>query len=100
VLALALIVTNRGHDEQRVRFWEPRAWLQPLVGILITGVFIVVFDDIGAITSVAVLVTGWLWLVARKRVIVAVVTGVLTAATVYLVFDYLLKTPFPRGLLF
>jgi hypothetical protein len=31
---------------------------------------------------------------------VAVLTGVLTAAVVYVVFERLLDTPFPRGLLF
>src|SRR5512141_2142868 len=54
VLAAILFFQNRGADEQRVRFWQPRAWVQPLVAVAITVVFIVVFDDIGAFTSVAV----------------------------------------------
>lgn len=100
ILAAILFVQNRGADEQRVRFWQPRAWVQPLVAVAITVVFIVVFDDIGAFTSVAVLVAGWLWLVARKRLVVAAITGILTGAAVYVVFARLLMTPFPRGLLF
>ncbi len=99
-LALLLIVTNRGRDEERVRFWEGKAWARPLVAVAITVVFIVVFDDIGAITSVAVLVAGWLRLVGRKSVFVAVLTGLLTGAGVYLLFDRLLQAPFPRGILF
>ena len=58
------------------------------------------FDDIGAITSVIVLVTGWLLLVERKSVLVSATTGILTGLVVYLVFDRFLQTPFPRGLLF
>lgn len=100
VLALVLLVQNRARDETRVRFWEPRAWIQPVVAIAITAVFIVVFDDIGAITSVTVLVAGWLWLVGRKSFVVAAVTGLLTGACVYLLFERLLQTPFPRGLVF
>lgn len=100
VLALALITTHRGPDEQRIPFWEPRAWLHPLLAIAITAVYIVVFDDIGIISSVVVLVTCWLLLVERKTVVVSAGTGVLTALAVYLVFDRLLQTPFPRGLLF
>lgn len=100
VLAIALIVKHRARDAERVRFWARRAWLQPLVAIAITAAFIVVFDDVGAMSSVVVLVTGWVWLVARKRVVVALATGLLTGAAVHLVFDRLLKTPFPRGLLF
>ncbi len=100
VLSVMLIVKHRHPDPERKPFWERRAWLQPLIAVAITAVFIVVFDDIGAITSVAVLVTGWLWLVSKKPILVAVVTGVLTAAVVYVVFERLLDTPFPRGLLF
>jgi hypothetical protein len=98
--SIALIVKHRGGDDGRRSFWEARAWRYPLVAIAITAVFIVVFDDIGAMTSVAVLVTGWLLLVSRKSILVSVVTGVVTAAVVYLVFERFLQTPFPRGLLF
>ena len=62
--------------------------------------YVVVFDDIGAITSVVVLVTGWLLLVERKSVLVSASTGVLTGLVVYLVFERFLQTPFPRGMLF
>ena len=100
ILAVSLIVTHRGPDEKRIPFWEPKAWFQPLLAVIITAVYIVVFDDIGAITSVVVLVTGWLLFVEHKRVVVAAGTGLLTGLVVYLVFDRLLQTPFPRGLLF
>jgi cell division protein FtsW (lipid II flippase) len=100
ILALCLIATQRGPEEKRVPFWEPRAWFHPLLAVIITSVYIVVFDDIGAISSVVVLVTGWLLFVERKRVVVAAGTGLLTGLVVYLVFDRLLQTPFPRGILF
>jgi hypothetical protein len=100
VLALCLIVTNRGTDEEPVPFWEPKAWLHPLLAVIITSVYVVVFDDIGAITSVVVLVTCWLIFVEHKGVLVSAVTGASTGLVVYLVFDRFLQTPFPRGLLF
>lgn len=100
VLAICLIATNLGPEEQQVPFWEPKAWLRPLLAIVITAVYVVVFDDIGAITSVVVLVTGWLFLVEHKSAVVSVSTGVLTGLAVYLVFERFLQTPFPRGFLF
>ena len=100
VLALVLIVTHLGADEHKRPFWEPKAWLRPLLAIVITIVYIVVFDDIGAITSVVVLVAGWLFFVERKRLLMAASTGALTGLVVYLVFDRFLQTPFPRGLLY
>jgi hypothetical protein len=98
-LAVAHLVQNRGRDEVRVPFWRPRAWVQPAIALALTAVFVVVFDDVGVVTSVAVLVTGWLWLVGRRRLVVAALTGALAAAAVWLVFARLLLTPFPRGLL-
>jgi uncharacterized membrane protein len=68
--------------------------------VIITSVYIVVFDDIGAITSVVVLVAGWLLFVERKSVLVSASTGLVTGLVVYLVFDRFLQTPFPRGILF
>jgi hypothetical protein len=99
VLSAALILTARGPDPARVPFWERRSWREPLLAIAMIAVFIVVFDEVGAITSVAILVAGWLRLVGRKSIPVAVGTGVLTAAVVYVVFVHLLRTPFPRGVL-
>jgi cell division protein FtsW (lipid II flippase) len=100
ILALCLIASQRGPEEKRVPFWESKAWFHPLLAVIITCVYIIVFDDIGAITSVTVLVTGWLLFVEHKRVAVAAGTGLLTGLVVYLVFDRLLQTPFPRGILF
>lgn len=100
VLAVCLIVTHRAPDERPVPFWEAGAWLRPLLAVALTAVYVVVFDDVGAITSVVVLVTAWLLIIARKRLIVAAATGLLTGLAVYLVFERLLQTPFPDGLLF
>ena len=100
ILAVCLIAGNLGSDENKLPFWESKAWLHPLLAIAITAAYIVVFDDIGAITSVVVLVTGWLLLVERKSVLVSASTGVLTGLVVYLVFERFLQTPFPRGFLF
>jgi hypothetical protein len=100
ILAISIIVTNLGPEEQRIPFWESKAWLRPLLAIVVTVVYVIVFDDIGAITSVVVLVTGWLLVVEHKSVFVSAGTGVLTGLVVYLLFERFLQTPFPRGLLF
>lgn len=102
VLAISLIATNLGlgREEKNIPFWEPKAWHRPLLAIIITVAYVVVFDDIGAITSVVVLVAGWLLVVERKSLIVSAVTGLLTGLVVYLLFERFLQTPFPRGVLF
>ena len=75
-------------------------WLRPLLALVIMGAYIIAFDDLGAVTSVVILVTAWLLLLEKKAVWVAAVTGVVTGLVVYVVFERLLMTPFPRGLLF
>ena len=83
-----------------MKFWEGRSWFLPLIAIVITLVFIEVFDDVGAITSVVVLVTGWLWLVEQEAAPHRRAHRRAHRPRVYLLFDKFLKTPFPRGLLF
>jgi len=100
VLAVILIATNLGPEGQKVPFWEPKAWLRPLLALGITAIYAWLFDDIGAITSVVVLVSGWLYFVEHKRAPVAVGTGLATGLVVWLVFARFLQTPFPQGLLF
>ena len=99
ILSLWLVVANRGHDEQRVPFWAPKHWVRPLLAVAITSVYAVVFDEVGAITSVTVLVACWLYFVERKRIAVSALTGALTGLAVYLLFDLFLQTPFPTGIL-
>ena len=94
------MLANLGPDEVHEPFWRAGAWKRPLLAVAITAVYVVVFDDVGAITSVVVLVASWLALVERKSIAVSVLTGVLTGAVVWLLFDKFLKTPFPKGLLF
>jgi hypothetical protein len=98
-LSLWLIAANLGRDEQRIPFWQPRAWLRPLVAVGITVAYAVVFDDVGAITSVTVLVACWLFFVERKGLAVSLLTGALTGLAVWLLFDRFLQTPFPKGVL-
>lgn len=99
-LAFLIIVTHRGRDEKRVPFWPSKAWLRPLLAVIIMAVYIVAFDDLGAVTSVVILITSWLLLLEKKSILVSASTAVLTGLVVYLVFELLLMTPFPRGLLF
>jgi hypothetical protein len=99
VLAICLIATGHDRDEPRVPFWEKMAWFHPLLAVVITAVYIIVFDELGAITSIVILVTGWLLFVERKSVLVSAVTALLAGAVVYLVFARLLQTPFPTGIL-
>ncbi|HSB69551.1 MAG TPA: tripartite tricarboxylate transporter TctB family protein [Candidatus Methylomirabilis sp.] len=100
ILSGLIIFTHLGPDEERVPFWPSRAWLRPFLGILIMGVYVIAFDDLGAVASVVILVMAWLLLLERKSILVAASTGLLTGLVVYLLFERLLMTPFPRGLLF
>ncbi len=100
VMSILIILTHWGPDEQRIPFWKPKAWLRPLLAIVIMGAYLFAFDDLGAVSSVVILVTAWLLILERKRLVVAAGTGLLTGLVVYLVFERLLMTPFPRGVLF
>jgi cell division protein FtsW (lipid II flippase) len=100
LLSAWLVVANRGADAEHHPFFEHKAWVRPLLAVAITAAYIVVFDDLGVITSVTVLVAGWLYFVEHKPVGVSALTGAITGVVVYLVFGLFLQTPFPQGLLF
>jgi hypothetical protein len=100
VLAILLILAHLGADGARTPFWAPGGWLRPLLGLLAIAGFAAVFDWLGAVVSVVLLVTAWLLVLERKSVVVAVFTGAATGGVVYLVFEVALQAPFPRGVLF
>ena len=100
VLAVILIATHLGTDAEPEPFWEPKAWVRPLLALAITVLYAWLFDDVGAITSVVVLVACWLFLVERKGALVLAGTAAATGLVVWLVFERFLQTPVPRGLLF
>ncbi len=100
ILASMIVLTNLGPDKTRIPFWPNKAWLRPLLALAIMAAYVIAFDDLGAVTSVVILVTTWLLLLEKKKVWVAALTGVTTGLVVYVVFERLLMTPFPRGLLF
>jgi hypothetical protein len=100
LLAGMIVLTNLGTDEKPVPFWQPKAWLRPLIAVVIMGAYIFAFDDLGAVTSVVILVSAWLLVLEKKSILVSAGTGVATGLVVYVVFEVLLMTPFPRGWLF
>ena len=100
VMAILIILTHWGPDEKRMPFWQPKVWFRPLLAIVIMIAYSVGFDDLGAVTSVVVLVTAWLLILEKKGAAVAIGTGLLTGLVIYVVFERLLMTPFPRGFLF
>lgn len=100
VLSVILVLTNLGADPARQAFWERGGWLRPTLAMAIFIAFALGFDWLGAIADVILLVVAWLLIVERKRVLVAVLTGGLTGAAVYLLFEVALQAPFPRGAIF
>lgn len=95
-----LIATHLGRDEVRRPFWARAGWVRPLLATLITVGFIAGFNWLGTVACVVLLVAGWLLILERKRILVAVFTGVMTGVIVYFLFEVALQAPFPKGALF
>jgi hypothetical protein len=99
-LSVLLVVTNLGTEPVREPFWRPGVWHRPAIALTIMVVFAAVFNWLGAVTGVVILVAAWLLVLERKPVLVSVGTGLVTGVVVYLLFEVALKAPFPRGVLF
>jgi putative tricarboxylic transport membrane protein len=100
VLSVILVLTNLGSDPTRRAFWEQGGWFRPALAVIIFLAFAIGFEWLGAIADVILLVVAWLLIVERKRVLVAILTGGLTGAVVYVLFEVALQAPFPRGAIF
>lgn len=98
-LATLLLLVNVGRDPTRHPFFGA-AWLRPLMALALMGAFAYSFNWLGAVLSVVLLVCIWLLLIERKRVLVAVGSGLATGLVVYVLFEVLLQAPFPAGTLF
>ncbi len=98
-LAVALIIVNRAPDEQKVSLWAAGAWVRPALAVLLFAGYALVFEWLGYILSVFMLVFLWLMVVERKSLRQALLPGVLSAAGVWLLFSAMLNVPLPMGIL-
>jgi hypothetical protein len=98
-LSLLLVFSNLGADGAPARFWPPAVWHRPLAALALIAGFAALFNWLGAVVSVVLLVAAWLAALERKSPVIAIVTGVVTGVVVYVLFELALKAPFPRGVL-
>lgn len=99
ILSVLLILTHLGPEPAKMPFWK-EGWLRPVLALAIMAAFVVGFNRLGAVLSIVILVAAWLLILERKPVVIAVMTGVLTGAVVYFLFEVALQAPFPSGVLF
>ncbi len=97
LLSLALILQSRAKGGTPKPFWAERAWLRPLLGIVIFTLYAFSLGYIGFILTTFLFLIIWMWVIERIRwkTILSISVGV--TAVLYFIFEYFLEVPLPTG---
>ncbi len=74
-------------------------WLRVGVCFLATVVYLAVINHIGFIVSTVIYLFGLFWYLKAKNRVAILVAAVALAVAMYMVFDYFLGVPLPKGFL-
>lgn len=80
-------------------FWPERAWLRPLLGIIIFVLYAFLLGYLGFIPTTFLFLIIWMRVIEgiRWTTILSISVGV--TAVLYFIFEYFLEVPLPMGFL-
>ena len=88
----------RFRNEDRIIKWPDRAGMARVsVTLLALTVYVALMDPLGLPLSTVLYVGFLMWYLGRYRPVWAAITGLVSGATVYIVFIRLLQLSFPAG---
>ena len=97
ILSLVLILQRRTKGVSSNPFWAERAWLRPLLGVIIFILYAFFLGYIGFILTTFLFLIIWLWVIERIRWVTIFSISVGVTAVLYLIFEYFLEVPLPTG---
>ena len=97
--ALLLVNTLRSHEDLGEHWPDRTGWRNVAVTIGVLGSSILLFDTLGYVISMALLMLVTLAVLGRHRLPVLLGVSAVTSVGTYLVFSTWLRVPLPRGVL-
>lgn len=97
VFAVVIIIAGAGSAPLATIDWSDRT--HAILLVLITGVAVAVYQTLGFLITMAVLVFALLVLVERRRLLPAAIYGIALTLFAYWLFGKALKSPLEQGLL-
>jgi hypothetical protein len=101
ILSIALIVksiTGKSGPTQLADSWRGLAWWNPVITILLLGLYASFLKSIGFLLAMFGLM-GLLYALGRVKLHVSIAGAILTVFLAYVIFHFGLQVRFPRGML-
>lgn len=96
-LALALKSYRFRGEDPEIQWPERDGWIRIGVNLLLLALFTGLMDPLGMPIATALYVAAAIWYMDRSRIVAALLTGAVSAVTVYYLFIRLLGLTFPIG---
>ena len=98
-LSLLLIFSRWKRGSPSTPFWPHRAWLRPLLGVLILAFFAFIVERLGFIITTFIFLIIWMGVIERLRWRTIFSISIGTTGALYLIFGFFLEVPLPWGFL-
>lgn len=99
VLTLLWLGTNVKKIAKGAPLWGKNEWVNPIILIILTIVYIVLLEYAGYIISTLLFVFGWQMLIEHRKISSSLLTAGVCTVALYLVFVIFLRVPLPEGIL-
>lgn len=93
------VVANLGTDENPQRLWAPKAWVRPLLAIVLLLGYALIFEPVGYLLSTLAFALAWQAIVERSSWKVVTIFGLTSTLALWALFEKLLRVPLPGGFL-
>jgi len=99
VLTLLWLGINVKKIAKGTPLWGKNEWVNPIILIILTIVYIALLEYAGYIISTLLFVFGWQMLIEHRKISSSLLTAGVCTVALYLVFVIFLRVPLPEGIL-
>lgn len=79
--------------------WKKGAWIAPVIAMVIIILYTFGLETLGYCVSTFIFLIAWQVVIVREKWVKTGIIAVIGTVAMYVLFDYLLGVPLPRGLL-
>jgi putative tricarboxylic transport membrane protein len=99
IFSIVLVFKHWEKDKTPQAFWPGRAWLRPLLGVMILGCYALLVDLAGFLITTFLFLVIWMGVIERLRWRTILSISIGTTVALYLIFSFFLEVPLPQGFL-
>jgi hypothetical protein len=98
IFSLVLVISNLGADDRPQPFWESLQWVNPLIAVIIIGLYGFIMEKLGYLLATFIFLLVWEKLLEHEKWLKTLVISVFGTISLYLIFEHMLGVPLPAGI--